>query len=98
FGRRTETPVAASTRGARRAVSVHPAAAHQPRPTCGGTRMNVLYPISCGLDVHKKEVVACLLEQSDGATARREIRRFGTMTADLLELFDWLRSTGCTHV
>ena len=60
--------------------------------------MHVLYPVCCGLDVHKKEVVACLLRQPDGAPVSREIRRFGTMTTDLLGLLDWLRSAGCTHV
>jgi len=30
--------------------------------------------------------------------ASLEIRRFGTMTADLLALLDWLQAAGCTHV
>ena len=55
--------------------------------------MRVLYERCCGLDVHKKSVVACVLTP-DG----RERRSFGTMTADLLALADWLLAEGVTHV
>jgi transposase len=52
--------------------------------------MQVVYERCCGLDGHKRTVVACvLLSQPDG-TVRREVRTFGTMTADLLSLTDWL--------
>ena len=55
--------------------------------------MEVLYPHCCGLDVHKKSVVACAITPEG-----KEIRTFGTMTADILQLCDWLTSKGCTHV
>jgi transposase len=55
--------------------------------------MEVVYGICCGLDVHAKSVVAGLIRQG-----RRQIRTFGAMTGDLLELRDWLASEGCTHV
>jgi transposase len=52
--------------------------------------MEVLYPRCCGLDIHKKTIVACvLLTEADG-TSQRFVRTFGTMTADLLALGDWL--------
>ena len=35
---------------------------------------------------------------SDGIEAIDEVRTFGTMTGDLLELADWLKQAGCTHV
>jgi transposase len=54
--------------------------------------MPVLHHWCAGLDVHKRTVVACvLMPQSDG-TARREVRTYGTMTADLVGLSDWLRA------
>jgi transposase len=60
--------------------------------------MQVVYVRCCGLDVHKKTVVACVLvTEADGAV-RREVRTFGTMTADLLALADWLAGWGVTHV
>lgn len=55
--------------------------------------MDVVYERCCGLDVHKKTVVACVLMPE-----RKEIRTFSTMTEDLLEMVDWLRECGCTHV
>ena len=55
--------------------------------------MQVIYSRSCGLDVHKKKVVACVITP-DG----REVRTFGTMTHGLLELVDWLVEEGVTHV
>src|SRR5688572_4156295 len=55
--------------------------------------MRVMYERCAGLDVHKKTVVACVV-----TPAGQETRSFGTMTADLLALADWLLACGCTHV
>jgi transposase len=60
--------------------------------------MDVIYPQCCGLDVHKKTVVACCLISTEGPEPVKEIRTFRTMTADLLALADWLQERGCTHV
>jgi transposase len=59
--------------------------------------MEVLHQRCAGLDVHKATVVSCLRVQEDGRV-RREVRRWGTTTAELLVLGDWLRQAGCTHV
>lgn len=55
--------------------------------------MQALYECCCGLDVHAKTVVACLLKSGG-----KQVRTFGTMTDDLLGLADWLAQSGCTHV
>jgi transposase len=60
--------------------------------------MDVVYERCCGLDVHKKTVVACLITPGSGRAPRKEVRTFGTMTEDLLALGDWLAAAGCTHV
>lgn len=60
--------------------------------------MEVMHERCCGLDVHKKTVVACLIVPDVDGTPTREIRTFGTMTRDLLALSDWLAEAGCTHV
>jgi transposase len=60
--------------------------------------MDVLHTCCCGLDVHKKMVVACLLHELDSGEVGKELRTFSTMTADLLALSDWLETAGCTHV
>ncbi len=60
--------------------------------------MEVLYPRCSGLDVHKRFLIACLsVVQADGER-RKELRRFSTMTADVLALQQWLRAAGCTHI
>src|SRR3989442_6180854 len=60
--------------------------------------MQVVYERCCGLDVHKKIIVACLIVLAANGQRHKEIRTFGTMTRDLLALLDWLRAAGCTHV
>lgn len=60
--------------------------------------MEVLYSRCCGLDVHKRSVVACLITPGPDGTPCKTIRTFGTMTEDLLALADWLVAAGCTHV
>src|SRR6516225_9448270 len=59
--------------------------------------MQVIYQRCCGLDVHKRIIIACVLEWV-GSGWEKEIRQFGTMTSDLLALSDWLVHEGCTHV
>jgi transposase len=54
--------------------------------------MEVRYARCCGLDVHQKTVVACVLLTAADGTTQRIVRTFGTMTADLLALNDWLNT------
>jgi transposase len=42
--------------------------------------------------------VACLLWLTPEGELRQEIRKFGTMTRDLLALLDWLKEADCRHV
>lgn len=60
--------------------------------------MNILYPRCCGMDVHKKTVVACLMITDSTGRATKEVRTFGTTTAEILALGDWLREADCTHI
>ena len=52
--------------------------------------MEVVYERCAGLDVHKKSVTACRIVPAGGRSWRKEKRRFGTMTDELLKLADWL--------
>jgi transposase len=60
--------------------------------------MDVLSARCCGLDRHKREIVACLLTPGTDGTLAQAIRAFGTMTADILALADWLTAHEVTHV
>ena len=44
------------------------------------------YDICCGIDVHKKLIVACLRNSNKNA-----IREFGATTRELISLTDWLK-------
>lgn len=52
--------------------------------------MEVMYSVSCGMDVHKKIIVCCLMRGR-----RKEIREFGASTRELIELASWLKENGC---
>jgi transposase len=56
--------------------------------------MKVVHEICCGIDVHAKMLVACLIL----ANGEKKIRTFSTMTDELLQLRDWLVAAQCTHV
>jgi transposase len=60
--------------------------------------LDVLHARCAGLDVHKKTVVACVRSVGPGGEVTREVRTFATMTADLLELADWLAAGQVRHV
>ena len=60
--------------------------------------MEVLHDCCAGLDVHKRTVVVAVRRPGPGGQLESIVRTFGTMTADLLELADWLAERGVTHV
>jgi len=60
--------------------------------------MQVIHQRCCGLDVHKKTVVACILVTSQKGEVQKQVQTFSTMTADLLALVDWLKAFQVTHV
>jgi transposase len=60
--------------------------------------MQILNPRCCGIDVHKKMIVACVLLSGEQGEVQRHIRTFSTMTNDLLLFADWLDSLGVTVV
>lgn len=55
--------------------------------------MNKVYDNCCGIDVHKKLIVACFKQGS-----KQEIREFGATTRELLELCEWLKKGNCQMV
>ena len=60
--------------------------------------MEIVHTRCCGLDVHKRTVVACVLTSQADGLIERQVRTFKTMTVDLLALADWLSSLSVTHV
>src|SRR5579883_2695432 len=64
----------------------------------GGTAMDILHERCAGLDVHQKTVVACVRCPGPDGAVTAHVPPFGTMTADLLALADWLAAYGVRHV
>jgi transposase len=60
--------------------------------------MDLLHPCCAGLDVHKKTVVACVRRAGPDGQVSRQVLTFGTMTAELIALADWLDAQGVSHV
>jgi transposase len=60
--------------------------------------MEAVYSTCAGLDVHKATVVVCLRQREGTGKVRQQTRTFGTTTAALLDLSDWLSTSGVTHV
>src|SRR6516165_2479204 len=60
--------------------------------------MDVVISRCAGLDVHQATVVATIRVPDDRGGRRNVTETFGTMTADLLALRDWLQAYGVTHV
>ncbi|MDQ6738820.1 MAG: IS110 family transposase [Actinomycetota bacterium] len=60
--------------------------------------LNTLFPRCAGIDVHKRMVMVCRILASTDGTLETTIRSFGTTTAELLRLSDWLTAGEVTHV
>jgi len=50
--------------------------------------MEVVYERACGIDVHKNEIAVCLIT----GQRKTDTRKFGTLTKDLREMVEWLKS------
>jgi transposase len=59
--------------------------------------VELLYERCAGLDVHQRNVVACVRIAKNGKVTE-EVRTFETTTTGLLDLSSWLEAQGCTHV
>lgn len=55
--------------------------------------MEVVYRCCCGIDVHKKIIVACLNNGGE-----QGLREFGTTTSEIKSLANWLTESGCEMI
>jgi transposase len=60
--------------------------------------MEVVHAHCCGLDIHKRLIVACTIVPGERGQPRKQIRMFGAMSDDLEQLSNWLAEQGITHV
>lgn len=60
--------------------------------------LKIVYQTCCGIDVHKKFVVACIASTDSKGITTYKTSRFSTFTNGLRELKDWLLANACTYV
>jgi transposase len=60
--------------------------------------MDIIYRRVAGLDLHKKTIVAEVRTINQQGKLATDLRTFGTMTRDLLQLSDWLAGHAVTHI
>jgi transposase len=60
--------------------------------------LKIVYPICCGMDVHRDFIVACIASTDAQGVTTYERHRFSTYTGDLKACRDWLIARNCFDV
>ena len=60
--------------------------------------LKIIYPICCGMDVHKSFLVACIASTNDQGVTTYVSKRFSTFTGDLRKCSVWLANHNCKDV
>ena len=60
--------------------------------------MKVVYPVCCGVDVHKSFLVATVISTTTDPEPKYTQKRFSTFNGDLKRFFEWLSDHHCNYV
>ena len=60
--------------------------------------LKIVYPICCGMDVHKSFLVACIASTNQQGVTSYKSKRFPTFTGDLRRCVAWLAENNCQDV
>ena len=60
--------------------------------------LKIVYPICCGMDIHKNFVVACIATTDDQGVTTYKKKRFSTFTNDLRRCASWLAENNCIDI
>lgn len=60
--------------------------------------LKIVYPICCGMDVHKSFIVACIASTNDKGVTTYKSKRFSTFTNELRHCALWLAENNCKDV
>ena len=60
--------------------------------------MKLKYSICCGLDVHKKIIVATIVTTNKEGISEYQQKSFSTLNSDIIKFHDWLIENDCRHV
>ena len=60
--------------------------------------VDIVYPICCGMDIHKSFIVACIAITDERSHTKHHLKRFSTFQKGLRELVAWLKSYNCLDI
>lgn len=60
--------------------------------------MKVVYPVCCGVDVHKSFFIATIITTTSDIQPNYSRKRFSTFNNDIVRFADWLSSNNCNDV
>lgn len=60
--------------------------------------MNVVYPVCCGVDVHKSFFIATIITTTSDIQPNYSRKRFSTFNNDIVRFADWLGLNNCNNV
>ena len=63
-----------------------------------GSLLKIVYPICCGIDVHKSFLVACIASTNTQGATTYVSKSFSTFIGDLRKCSAWLASHNCKDV
>lgn len=61
-------------------------------------KLKIVYPICCGMDVHRDFLIACIASTNAQGVTEYQSKRFSTYTGSLRELREWLLANNCKDV
>ncbi len=61
-------------------------------------KLKIVYPICCGLDVHRDFVIACIASTNEKGVTEYASKRFSTYSGGLRDLRTWLGERNCRDV
>jgi len=62
------------------------------------SKLKIVYPICCGMDVHRDFVIACVASTNSQGVTSYSSKRFSTFSGGLRDLRDWLAQQNCKDV
>ncbi len=61
-------------------------------------RLKIVYPVCCGMDVHRDFVIACIATTNSQGVTDYLSKRFSTYSGGLRDLAAWLLMNNCKDV
>lgn len=61
-------------------------------------RLKIVYPVCCGMDVHRDFVIACIARTNSQGVTEYQSKRFSTFSKELRRMKSWLADNDCWDV